>query len=75
MPRYYFIIQFRDRRHDDPSGTSLPDHGAAQAYALRVIRELKDSGGYDDPDVTMIVKDASGREIFSIPFAWSGPPR
>jgi hypothetical protein len=71
MPRYYFVIQFGDRTHDDPSGTSLRDHAAARSYALRVIRELKEGGGYDEPDVTMIVKDASGQEIFSIPFAWS----
>ena len=38
------------------------------AYAERVIRELKEAGGYDDDELIMIVKDDARRTIFSIPF-------
>jgi hypothetical protein len=37
-------------------------------YAQRVIRELKEAGGYDDPNLTMIVVDEVGQEIFAIRF-------
>ncbi len=36
-------------------------------YAERIIRELKEAGGYDDPGL-MIVKDDTGKVIHSIPF-------
>lgn len=65
---YFFILQRRERRDDDPHGTPLPNDTAAKEYAQRVIRELKEAGGYDDPDLKMIVKNAAGDVIYSIPF-------
>jgi hypothetical protein len=73
MPRYHFIIRWPDREHGDPAGTQLADDTAARTYALRVIRELKEGGGYDDPELAMVVTDADGRAIFSIPFGGSPP--
>jgi len=54
--------------HDDPEGTALPNKEAALAYAGRIMRELKEAGGYDDPGLMMIVKDSAGETIFSVPF-------
>ena len=69
LPRYHFVIRWPDREHPDPDGTRFPDVAAARRYAERVIRELKDAGGdYDDPELTMVVTDGDGNEIFSVPF-------
>jgi hypothetical protein len=41
----------------------------ACAHAEPIIRELKESGGYDDPSLTMVgVIDEAGKEIFTIQF-------
>jgi len=69
MPRYYFIVRWPDREHSDPHGTELPDPAAADVYARRIIRELTEDGGYDDPDLLMVVRDAAGKTIHSLPFA------
>jgi len=66
--RYFFILRWPDREHDDPDGTPLPNKEAALAYAERIVRELKEAGGYDDPDLMMIVQDSAGETIFSIAF-------
>jgi hypothetical protein len=68
MPKYFFTIEWGDRAHEDESGTQFPNDEAARAYAERIIRELKAAGGYDDPDLTMVVKTADGETAFSIPF-------
>jgi hypothetical protein len=67
-PRYHFIIRWPDHDHVDPEGTRFQDVAAARRYAERVIRELKEGGGYDVPDLLMVVADGDGNEIFSIPF-------
>ena len=68
MPRYYFAVQFGDYIDTDDEGTWLPNAAAAREYALSIIAELKRGEGYDCPDLMMIVKDASGAELFAIPF-------
>ena len=68
MPRYRFILQWPDNELGDEHGTHLPDHDAAGEYAHRVIRELKEDGGYNDPGLNMIVRDPDGKLIHSIPF-------
>ncbi len=73
MPRYYFILQWGNREHDDPHGTALPSDQAARDYAERIIGELKEAGGYNDDDLTMVVKNAADRKVFSIPFLRTGP--
>ena len=60
LQRYFFIIRFSDgREHGDYEGTVLANDGAAREYAVRIISELIDGGGYDDPGLSMIVKDAA----------------
>ena len=66
--RYFFILQWADHLHDDPHGTDFPNAGAALKYAEQIIRELKEAGGYDDPSLKMIVKDADGGVVHVIPF-------
>jgi hypothetical protein len=69
VERYFFVIRWPDQEeHEDPSGTRLPSEAAARTLAVRIIRELKEGGGYDDPGFVMIVKDSCGKTAFSIPF-------
>lgn len=68
MPRYFFALHWPAGVHDDPSGTVLPDHDTARAHAQRIIRELKEGGGYDDRGLTMVVRDHTGKTVHSIPF-------
>jgi hypothetical protein len=69
LRRYRFKIRWSDGREDvDDEGEVLPDDTAARDYALRMIRELKEDGGYDEPGLKMVVIDDSGDEIFQFPF-------
>ena len=68
MPRYFFVLQWLSHKHDDNEGTVLPNDKAARAYGDRVIRELKQAGGYDDPTLRMIVQKAARETLFSIRF-------
>ncbi|MGB7098145.1 MAG: hypothetical protein WBD95_05160 [Xanthobacteraceae bacterium] len=69
MPRYFFILRVPGAPdHDDSDGTDLPRDASALDYAKRVIRELKQAEGYDDPNLTMIVKDDTQRLVVSIRF-------
>lgn len=65
MAKYYFVLQWPDRKHDDRHGTMLPDDRAARAYAERVVRELIEAGGYDDPNLTMVVTNAAPDRLFN----------
>ena len=46
----------------------MPNDAAAKAYGHRIVHELKESGGYDDPDLKMVVKNSAGDVIYSISF-------
>jgi hypothetical protein len=39
MPRYYFIIEAPDQRHDDDIGKTLPNDDDALAHARTIIRK------------------------------------
>jgi hypothetical protein len=67
MPRYFFVLRWPDKQHDDHEGAQLPSAEAARAHADRIIRELKEGGGYDDPALTTVVRDSSGKILLSIP--------
>lgn len=64
----FFIIQYPEGEHDDPNGTLFSSDAAALSFAERVIRELKAGGDYSSPGLNMVVKEAEGRTVFSIPF-------
>lgn len=68
MPQYFFIVKWPDQELDDPEGTRLPTDADALRYANRLIREIREGGEPDEPHLTMIVKNAAGKTVFSIPF-------
>jgi hypothetical protein len=68
VPRYFFTIRETGRKGDDPHGTILPDDAAALSYAEHTILELQKEGGYDDPAMTMIVRNDADQMVWSIPF-------
>ena len=55
MPRYRFAIRRLGGQYDDETGTLLADVAAARDHAERIIRELKESGDYDDSRLTVVV--------------------
>jgi hypothetical protein len=69
-PRFFFVLQWSEPEveNDDPHGTPLPNDAAAKAYAHRIVHELKEAGGYDDPDLKMVDKNSAGDVIHSISF-------
>lgn len=52
------------KQNNDEDGTDLHDEKGAPFGATRVIHELKQSGGFDDPALKIIVTDGFGREVF-----------
>jgi hypothetical protein len=68
VSRYFFTIRWSDHDDDDRHGTELPDDAAALGYADRIIRELKDGGGLDDPGLMMVVKNEMHMTVLSLPF-------
>jgi hypothetical protein len=69
MSQYFFIIQWAGlAAKDDEDGTTLANDSEAFEYAQRIIRELKKDGGYDDPGLTMTVRNDAGATVLSIPF-------
>jgi hypothetical protein len=66
--RYFFAIRWPDREDGDFEGEVFPNSDAAREHARRVILELKESAGYDDPDLVMVVSDSPGKAVCTIPF-------
>ena len=46
----------------------LNDDAAALDYACAMARELKQTGGYNDPDLVVNVRDQARPMVLSIPF-------
>lgn len=68
LPKYFFVIRWPDHEHDDDFGTRLASDDAALRYAERIIRELKEGGGYNQPGLQMVVQNEDRRTIFVVPF-------
>lgn len=66
--RYFFVVRWPDHDDNDEDGTLFLSKSAALAYARRIVRELKEVGGYDGLALTMVVEDENGTVIHSIPF-------
>jgi Domain of unknown function (DUF6894) len=73
--RYFFVIKNGPIEGNDEEGLVLPDDAAANEHALRIIRELKEAGGYDEGDWTLIVFGEGGRQVCSVPFATVSLPQ
>ena len=57
VQRYFFGVRWSDHEDNDPNGALLSDNAAALNYADRLIRELKERGRYNDPNLMVIVRD------------------
>jgi hypothetical protein len=68
LPRYYFIILWPDHEDVDPHGTQLTDNDAARGHACHMVRRLKASGDYDDPELMVEVRNEMRERVLSIPF-------
>jgi hypothetical protein len=68
VPRYFFNIRSLDRENSDRLGTSLPDDAAALDHAVRIIRDLRQEGGHEDPGLMMIVRNEIPKTVLSLPF-------
>lgn len=68
LPKYFFVIRWRDREHDVDTGTRLASDKAALQYAVRIIRELKKGNGYDQRGLQIVVQNEDRRTIFVVPF-------
>jgi hypothetical protein len=66
MPRYFFAVRGTAKEEDDPHGTVLQDDWAALSYAERAIAQLQKEDGYDDPGMTMIVRNDRHQRVWSI---------
>ena len=66
---YFFVIRNGTVEGNDQDGTPLQDDEDARNYANRIIRELKEGGGYDEGDWALIVFAEGGRQVCSVPFA------
>jgi hypothetical protein len=67
--QYFFVIRNGPTEGNDEDGTPLHDDDEARNYALRIIRELKEGGGYDDAGWRMIVFAEGGRQVCRMPFS------
>ena len=68
MTRYFFILRSEEKENDDRYGTLLPTDVHAFDCANRLVQQLKQDGVYNDSPLLMVVKDATQRIVFSIPF-------
>jgi hypothetical protein len=75
--RYFFDLEGPDAsdNYADHFGTPLPGDDAAMNHAKRVIKDLKEAGGYDDPAWHMVVKDENGDIVFWVPFRDAPPAK
>jgi len=72
MPLYFFHLA-NDYEIEDSEGTDLPDVQSARRHARSVVGELTRNSdgllGKQWASWTMLVKDANGRRILSIPLS------
>jgi hypothetical protein len=68
LPEYVFTIRSGERLHGPPRIASFNDDNAAIGYACELIRKLRKSSGYDDPNLLVRIKDEYRSVAFSIPF-------
>jgi hypothetical protein len=68
LPEYVFTIRSGERVHGPPRKASFDDDTAAIGHACELVRKLRKSGGYDDPNLVVRIKDERRSVAFSIPF-------
>jgi hypothetical protein len=68
MPRYFFVIHGKGNDGSDAWGTHLPNAADALSYPKRIIGELRDGGGFNEPGLSMSVESENGKTLFQLPF-------
>jgi uncharacterized protein DUF6894 len=68
VSRYFFSIRWPDHVDSDLLGTLPTDDAAALAHAIRIIREVRQGGEYDDPRIMMTVRNEKFKTVLSLPF-------
>ena len=68
MPQYFFKIRGAEHASNDDEDARFDDDAAALEHACRIVRELKASGGYDDPRLVVDVTNEVGGRVLSVPF-------
>ncbi len=68
MPQYFFTIRSRSQEHRETRAAVLSDDAAALEFACAMARELRQTGGYDDPGLLVNVADQARPLALSIPF-------
>jgi hypothetical protein len=71
VPHFRFIVQFHDREYAEVESPAFASDRDAYGYALEIIHELKSWDECSDLDLTMIVQDAAGQEVFVLPFHYT----
>ena len=68
LSRFFFTLRCAGEVFEDFEGTFLPDEAAALVHTRRIIRELKETGDYDNATLVIVVRNTTGSTLFSIPF-------
>jgi hypothetical protein len=69
MPRCFFVLEGQDEKYGDSAGTMFADQTSALAFGARIMRELKDAGGYDEAGWILHIRDERDGAVASLPFA------
>jgi hypothetical protein len=67
LPQYLFVIRWPDHEESIVRGTALEDDAAALDYACRMIRELRDSGDYNNPKLVLNVRNEKQQTVLLVP--------
>jgi len=73
MPQYFFKIRGAEHAYNDDIGVPFDDDAAALDYACRIVRELRASGGYDDPRLVVDVTNEGAVGCSQYPFLPPAP--
>jgi hypothetical protein len=67
LPRYFFVLAYPDRELRDPGGAIFSSDEAAIEAARKVIDELLAERQPEDPNPTIVVKNAAGEIVYQYP--------
>ena len=68
VSRYFFNIRRLDREDSDLRGVALSNDAAVLNHALCIIKDLRQGGEHNDPELMMIVRNESLKTVLSLPF-------
>lgn len=68
MRQYFFTVRWSGQEETEEPGAALRDDAAALDHACRMARELRASGGYDDPGLVVEVRNEFHQRVLTVPF-------